>query len=574
MTRVFLSCAPEDVAHRTALEKYLRPLEKSGRLHLWHDDKVLVGEARQPAIDACLDSADLVLLLLSADYYDAESCCDQMVRALARAKDGNGRVLPILLRPCLSDGGPAGALNALPSNGKPVTTWLNADEAWTDVAEGIVVALDAHSRTARTTPPTPSGRVESRSTGQAAQRSRQPRGSRLDDDRISHLAGFEDARVRRRQLEDAGASTADVDKEILGLKRQLRDGGQVRQGDHLGRYLLLQRIGRGGFATVWEAEDRNDHKRVALKVLHPDVAEDPQRRNRFLRGVRVMSSLTHHAVARILEPVAEDGGYWYFVMELLDRGDLQAAVLKGQIPRERVIPLILQVGEALAAAHRERYIHRDVKPANILLDADDAPKLTDFDLVFDEDTSVETRTGPFGTFVYAAPELLSQPHHADARADVFGLGMTTLFCLHGRNLTNGDFREPRGLLAELRSKPLADVLARAIEWEPVDRFADMRAFCDALRAAHAPPPVVTVVEVRDGFKQKVGQASVLSTIRAPPEPEGVPRVDRPDPTDTTFFSLKALMNEAERIATAEEDEKRAKREESERLATIDDVPSK
>src|SRR4029079_18185909 len=117
-----------------------------------------------------------------------------------------------------------------------------------------------------------------------------------DDERLVLLAKLEDARVRRRRLVDARVATRDVDEEILALHRQLREGGQLRQGDILGgRYSLLRRVGRGGFATVWEAEDRDLGKRVAVKVLHANLADDADRRDRFFRGARVMSDLSHDA---------------------------------------------------------------------------------------------------------------------------------------------------------------------------------------------------------------------------------------------------------------------------------------
>lgn len=308
-----------------------------------------------------------------------------------------------------------------------------------------------------------------------------------ENDEVRALAEqFERARLRKEALTDAAANTAEVDREILELRRRLREGGHLRAGDSLegNRYLLLKQIGRGGFATVWSALDRENGMRVAMKVLHPDQAREPSRRERFFRGARVMAALKHPAVVRVLSPHGVDGGYHYFVMELVEGEDLHHAVVGGRLPREETVPLILRIGEALAKAHAKGIVHRDVKPANILLDASRAPKLTDFDLVTARDTTGGTRTGALGTFLFTAPEQMHNAKEADARADVYSLGMTAVFTLHGKDLPVTVMRRPERVIAALRCDELMKhVLIRAIEVEPGDRFADAREFCQALRAA-------------------------------------------------------------------------------------------
>jgi hypothetical protein len=128
---------------------------------------------------------------------------------------------------------------------------------------------------------------------------------------------LEHARSRRAALEAMGASTSAIDAEILQMRRHLREGGQLRAGDALGdgRYLLLHQLGHGGFASVWAAFDRTRGERIAVKVLHPSQAREASRRERFFRGARVMESLRHEAIVRVLEPHGEDGGYLYFVMD-------------------------------------------------------------------------------------------------------------------------------------------------------------------------------------------------------------------------------------------------------------------
>ena len=296
---------------------------------------------------------------------------------------------------------------------------------------------------------------------------------------------------RKERLERMGAPTDEVLQEILQAKRMRRPGGRLRPGNVLGpggRYTLARKLGRGGFATVWEAEDRESGRRVALKVLHSELAGNPLRRDRFFRGARTMADLQHQAVVPILQPHGDDDGFFYYVMELMPGGNLEKAVQEGRIEREQAIPLVLQVGEALATAHARACVHRDVKPANILLDAAGAPRLTDFDLVAAADTTGGTRTGAMGTFIYAAPEQMDRPQEADARADVYGLAMTAVFLLHGGKLPMSVVRDLTGFVRRLGcEKRLEAVLLQALEWDVEQRHADASAFCAAVRAALEPP---------------------------------------------------------------------------------------
>ncbi|MBK8257769.1 MAG: protein kinase [Polyangiaceae bacterium] len=292
------------------------------------------------------------------------------------------------------------------------------------------------------------------------------------------------AQHRKSALLERGADTTEATRDVLELRRRLREGGRLREGDSLGdgRYVLLNMLGRGGFATVWRAHDRVDHQQVAVKVLHSQFGNDPLRRERFFRGARTMARLAHEAIARVLLAEGEDDGFFYFVIELIRGGDLRHATLEHRLPRPQVVPLVLQVGSALAAAHSHGFVHRDVKPANILLAEDGSPRLTDFDLVGGMDTTGGTRTGALGTFVYAAPEMMERPQDADARTDIYSLAMTTLFCLYGSELPmNAIFRDTAEFISRVAPGRLGEVLAQAVQLSPEERFADMNTFCAALK---------------------------------------------------------------------------------------------
>jgi hypothetical protein len=268
-----------------------------------------------------------------------------------------------------------------------------------------------------------------------------------------------------------------------------------------GRYLLIKQLGRGGFAVVWEAHDRRDERGVAIKVLHLHLAGDPQRRERFFRGARVMSELAHPGVVRVFEPHGEDESFCYFAMELMLGGNLRDAILSKRVESSRIVSLIVQVGEALAEAHKRQLIHRDVKPANILLDEYGNAKLTDFDLVGAHDTTGGTRTGALGTVVYAAPECMDKPQDATARADVFGLGMTAIFCLSGQDLSMEMFRQPNAGIKRLKcAVSIRVVLMQAVAWNPSQRFPDASAMTKAVRKAVANRRIAWLVSRHSPFR--------------------------------------------------------------------------
>lgn len=466
---LFFLYSHKDEALRDELATHLALLRRNGGIQEWHDRRVTPGEDRREAIDKGIDSAKVILVLVSADFLASDDCYEvDMRRAMERHRSGDARVVPVILRACDWKDAPFGGMAALPRDGKAVTSWPNRDEAWSDVAEGI-----------------------RRAVGEKVAYEK-PKPSYPDEETRLLSEQLEEARGRQRRLREAGADTSAVDREIQQLRREMREGGQLRAGDWLGdgRYLLLEPIGRGGFSIVWRAHDSERRQDVAIKVLHAELAGDAVRRDRFFRGARRMVDLAGEGVVRILEPRGEDGGYFYFVMELVSGGDLRRAVIEKRVSGEKVIPVVLQVGEALARAHARGLVHRDIKPANILLDGGGAPRLTDFDLVGGgADSTGGTRTDTaLGTVGYAAPEMLLDAQGASPRADVYGLGMTALFGLHGAELrqlmvygvAEGVRRVIEGLSC---GEGVKNVLARAVAVEQGERHADAAEFCNDLRAA-------------------------------------------------------------------------------------------
>src|SRR6202011_5265435 len=173
----------------------------------------------------------------------------------------------------------------------------------------------------------------------------------------------------RERLAILGADTADIDKRIIDLKREAREGRRPRGGDFVehGRYRLIAQLGHGGFATVWKAYDRVDRSLVAVKALHGQYASDESRRERFFRGARKMNELRHSSIVRVIQPHGEHSGWFYFVMELAPDGDLHSSVLVGRAPPAVSLRAISTAADGLHYANENGMVHRDVTPSNILL---------------------------------------------------------------------------------------------------------------------------------------------------------------------------------------------------------------
>lgn len=318
---------------------------------------------------------------------------------------------------------------------------------------------------------------------------------RFPNEEVRILAeALEEAHLREETIVSAGGDPTAVRLEMVALRRQIREGGNVKAGDLLaaGRFKLLEALGGGGFATVWKAYDRRDKALVAVKVLHPQHGEDRSRRERFFRGARKMAELHHPGIVRVIERKLDDGGFHFFVMEFVEGGDLRRAVLEKRISAEEVYPLLWQVAEALQYAHDRGVIHRDVKPANILLGAAGHPKLADFDLVRAADTTGGTMGGGMlGTFLYTAPEGMNAPQESGIPADVYSFAMTAAFCFHGAELPIDVLRDGNAFLAKLPCPAgVRNALRKGAAWGVAKRFPTVKALAEEIEKGRTAPVAV------------------------------------------------------------------------------------
>lgn len=239
-------------------------------------------------------------------------------------------------------------------------------------------------------------------------------------------------------------------------------------------------MGIGGQAAVYKVFDERLRVHRAIKVLLPEFARRGPLRERFQSEAHAMANLDHPGIVRVFD-VVPDAELPFIVMEFVPGGSLAQWIEQhGLLPPRLAVRCTLQVAAAIGAAHRAGVIHRDVKPHNVLIDAKGHCKLGDFGIARAGGAVLRTLVGArMGTEGYMAPEQSNDASRADARADIFGLGVTLWVMLAARDPIEL-FRE--GTL-EAVPEPLQRVIRRATAHDPEARYANVRAFASDLDAA-------------------------------------------------------------------------------------------
>jgi len=281
----------------------------------------------------------------------------------------------------------------------------------------------------------------------------------------------------------------------------------VQYADAAHRYRLDQRIATGGMGVVWKSTDTRLDRVVAVKVLKHEYADDATFRTRFETEARHAAALHHPGICGVFDYSSDtpDGAAPYLVMEYVDGHPLSTLLAQAKdagrtMDPEIVRDLMAQTAEALGVAHEAGIVHRDVKPANLMVTPDRRVKVTDFGIARAGDSAQLTRTGAvMGTPQYLSPEQ-ARGNPSTPASDVYSLGCVAFECLSGRRPFEAE-TPVATLLAHLQqpvpqlppSVPgnLSRVVTRALAKDPAERFPDGAAFGAALRnpsgAAAAPP---------------------------------------------------------------------------------------
>ena len=324
---------------------------------------------------------------------------------------------------------------------------------------------------------------------------------------------------------------------------------ETRIGTEVGGYRLESVIGRGGMSVIYLAEQLRLGRKVAFKLLAPELARDERFRERFLRESRLASTIEHPNIIQIHD-AGEADGLLYIAMRHVEGPSLKELIARrGALGLGRVIYIVEQIASALDVAHAKGLVHRDVKPANILLDeASDHAFLTDFGIAKQTTARGLTSTAMFiGTMEYCSPEQI-EGRPVDARTDVYGLGCVVVESLTGSPpfvhetevaLMHAHLSTPAPMLtSRQRELPIGlnAVVARALAKDPDARYQTAGEFAAALRegAVHTGASAVGRVAASDAEDRA---ASVFDTRE--PQAASAPLASDAQETGSPSTSLTA-----------------------------------
>jgi len=270
------------------------------------------------------------------------------------------------------------------------------------------------------------------------------------------------------------------------------------QGQHLGNYEILDKLGEGGMGEVWRARDERLNRSVAVKILPPDLANDPLRRARFEQEARSLGALNHPNIVVVYD-FGQDNGRAYIVSELVDGESLRNIIDRGPLPIRKLIDYSVQMAEALAAAHELGIIHRDLKPENVMVTRGGRVKILDFGLAKQNVAAPGDKTATMvlsqpgmvmGTAGYMSPEQV-RGEAVDARSDIFSLGCVLYEMIAGKRA----FQAPSSVetmhailnqdppeLDTNASPALGSIIRRCLEKRPEQRFQSAADLAFALSA--------------------------------------------------------------------------------------------
>ncbi|MBK9262567.1 MAG: serine/threonine protein kinase [Polyangiaceae bacterium] len=349
----------------------------------------------------------------------------------------------------------------------------------------------------------------------------------------------------------ASVSNMDVDKANEKVVDKAEDRARAIIGTVIsGRYRIVDLIATGGMGAVYLGEHVHMHKRIAVKILHPEVDEQPEIVARFEREAVVGAHVRHPNIANATDFGKLDDGAYFLVLDYIEGRNLGDLICDGPMPVDRVVRIAKQLAGALAAAHALGIVHRDMKPRNIMLDKNMVPHLIDFGfakmsadklpLTATRETRPASRlTGVgviFGTIRYLAPESAHGMDAVDERADLYALGVIMYEMLAGKHPFDSTdpvemFNHHRVTLPPPFSErapgvnvpsELDGIIRKLLEKDPYERYQTAKELVDALevlpfghepeeKRKSAPPPTPPAPAVEGDSEKLVAPSKPAST---------------------------------------------------------------
>jgi eukaryotic-like serine/threonine-protein kinase len=335
---------------------------------------------------------------------------------------------------------------------------------------------------------------------------------------------------------------------------------ELNPGTEFGRYTINSELGRGGMGRVMLATDSVLHRQVALKILLPNMIDKEEVVARFFREARLAAQLTHPNAVHVYD-LGEALGMPFIAMEYVEGKPLTAYLGDSHIAAERKLRWLVDVAKGLSAAHARGLLHRDMKPANVMVSKEDVAKVVDFGLAKRELPTAEVKATfqtaqgfLIGTPAYMAPEQLEAGENIDARADQFGWALTAYALMLGKNLRKEDplLFGPIPLLSDKVpgvSRRAAEIVMRALSNDREMRFPSMDALVAELEPAiqargYSQPPgnktrnpfEITGPMPQEAHPTKVSPPAPPVSAQPTPKMGGLPMGGGPgSPASTTKF---------------------------------------
>jgi serine/threonine-protein kinase len=259
-------------------------------------------------------------------------------------------------------------------------------------------------------------------------------------------------------------------------------------GQTVSHYRILERLGQGGMGVVYKAEDIQLKRTVALKFLPPDLSGDAGATERFIREAQAASALEHTNICSVHE-IGEHDGRMFIVMGYYEGETLKDRIARGGLPLDEALDVAFQVAQGLAKAHEAGIVHRDVKPANIIITTDGVAKIVDFGLAKLSGRTMLTKSGvTSGTVAYMSPEQ-AKGDPVDQRTDIWSLGVMLYEMVAGRLPFRGDYdqaiiyqtlnSEPEPVGTHRPEAPVAlqGIIEKAMRKKPQERYPQIKAMC-------------------------------------------------------------------------------------------------
>lgn len=495
--KIYLGSSVTDLYYLRALRDRLYAMDVEPFLY---DEVIRTDDVWNTSVKQKLSEADIFVPYCSSDYFSNEWCKNEVEYAYSLYKDSNIKILPItsvskVLQPPLNE----------------FESYSKSDYAIDDIAK--IIIKQGKQKPSQTTIKdifsvyeiafqNLADNIEKENPSYTEFLIYQQRF--LENISLTKLYGDNETRKTERaeiinringiSKSISGKTFNDicrrVEKSINGNKPvQPKEQGKIRLSPSLFvNHDAVGLIGTGGFADVYSGVKVSTGKIEAIKVLRSVLRHIPEYQRRFFRGAEQQQKLKHKNIADVFEIDYRNGLY---TMEYMDWGDLGRWMSIKKLKTDEIIELFNNICDAVAFAHDNGVLHRDIKPGNILLNHAGEVKLTDFDLAYFQEMTGYTRTGAaLGSLPFIAPELLSDSRNCTRQSDIYGVGVVLYYLLTGKAslLATMDKQDILEELEEVGRESFIDCVMGAIDRKPFKRFPDIRKLKEAINSISRSTP--------------------------------------------------------------------------------------